>query len=98
MCYHFELQQANSLPDIKLYIPVKHYGKSDMKIAEGFVKFLRLYGRGKYAAGYITALKELAPLHQLESSSGIQSYISCALDKENLSVTSYFNPCIPMGN
>ncbi|KAF7873925.1 hypothetical protein EAF04_002597 [Stromatinia cepivora] len=95
ICYHFEIHQANALPDIKLYIPTKHYGKSDMKVAEGLVKFLELYRRGNYAAGYIRALKRLAPLHQLESSSGVQSYVSCAFEKESLSITAYFNPCIP---
>ncbi|APA16302.1 hypothetical protein sscle_16g110720 [Sclerotinia sclerotiorum 1980 UF-70] len=95
MCYHFEIHQANALPDIKLYIPTKQYGKSDMKVAEGLTKFLGLYRRGNYAKGYIRALKQLAPLHQLESSSGVQSYISCAFDRESLSITTYFNPYIP---
>lgn len=98
MCYHFEIQQANALPDVKLYIPTKHYGKSDIKVAEGLTKFLDLYGRGKYAAGYMKALKQLAPLHQLETSSGVQSYISVALEKESLSLTTYFNPDIPLGH
>ncbi|KAI9644286.1 hypothetical protein NHQ30_007642 [Ciborinia camelliae] len=96
MCYHFEIQQAKAaLPDVKLYIPVKHYGESDIKVAEGLSKFLHLYGRGKYAAGYMKALKQLAPLHQLESSSGVQTYISCALENDSLSITTYFNPCLP---
>ncbi|TGO89579.1 hypothetical protein BPOR_0102g00020 [Botrytis porri] len=98
MCYHFEIHQANALPDVKLYIPTKHYGQSDMKVARGLTKFLELYGRGAYAADYMKALKQLAPLHQLESSSGVQSYISWALEKESLSLTTYFNPCIPLGD
>lgn len=93
MTYHFEIQQADSLPDVKLYIPVKHYGASDMKVAKGLVKFLELHGRGSYGAGYIIALKQLAPLQQLECSSGVQSYISCAMEEESLSITTYFNPC-----
>ncbi|EMR80676.1 putative dimethylallyl tryptophan synthase protein [Botrytis cinerea BcDW1] len=96
MCYHFEIHQANALPDVKLYIPTKHYGQSDMKVAKGLTKYLELYGRGTYAADYMKALKQLAPLHQLETSSGVQSYISCALEKESLSLTTYFNPCIPL--
>jgi DMATS type aromatic prenyltransferase len=97
ICYYFDTQQGVALPDIKLYIPVRHYGISDLAIAQGLAKFLEMHERGIYAAGYLRALKALAPLHRLKTSCGVQTYISCAFQKDGLSMTSYLSPNIYQG-
>jgi len=97
VCYYFDIQQATALPDIKMYIPVRHYGRSDMETARGLVEFLHLHGRERYSSGYLRALKELAPIDRLENSCGVQTYISCAFQKEGLSMTSYLSPNIYHG-
>jgi DMATS type aromatic prenyltransferase len=97
MCYYFDIRQGTAFPDIKMYIPVRHYGLSDLEIAHRLTEFLELHGRGMYAGGYIRALKELAPLHRLESSCSVQTYVSCAFQQEGLSMTSYLSPNIYHG-
>ncbi|EFR01082.1 hypothetical protein MGYG_04085 [Nannizzia gypsea CBS 118893] len=97
MCYFFDIQPGIALPDIKMYIPVRHYGQSDLEIAYGLRKFLQTRGRGAYVEGYLKSLEEFAPFDRLQTSCGIQTYISCAFQKKGLSITSYLSPNIYQG-
>ncbi|KAK2845257.1 hypothetical protein FQN49_005899 [Arthroderma sp. PD_2] len=97
MCYFFDIKPGIALPDIKMYIPVRHYGQSDLKVAYGLREFLEARGRGAYAGGYIRGLEELAPFDRLQRSCGIQTYISCAFQDTGLSITSYLSPNIYQG-
>ncbi|KAF4628930.1 hypothetical protein G7Y89_g9222 [Cudoniella acicularis] len=92
MCYYFDIQQGNSLPDIKMYIPVGHFGVSDIGIARALTGFLEARGRGRYTRGYMRALEKLATRDRLEKSCGVQTYIACAFEGSGLSLTCYLSP------
>lgn len=92
MCYYFDIGPGAALPDIKFYIPVRHYSQSDLQIARGLSEFLLARGRGSFVEGYIHVLEALGSHSSLSSSCGIQTYISVSFGTDGLSMTSYLSP------
>ena len=94
MLYNFDIKANNTVPDTKVYIPVKHYGRNDKTIAEGVVAFMKQKGYpAEHTEGFLRAVNRLCGQHrQLEDGSGLQTYVSCAVKKGRLSVTSYISP------
>ncbi|KAJ5655088.1 aromatic prenyltransferase [Penicillium lividum] len=92
--FYFDVAPKSSLPDVKTYIPVRHYAESDLKAALGLLDFIEKRNISDHAQAYIRCLQELATPDGLESTTGVQTYITVAFDGDNLSITSYFNPQI----
>jgi len=90
--YNFDIQPNNSLPDSKLYIPVKHYGKDDRQIARGLVTFLEQHGDIQRTREFLGAIEGLCSYRPLEDGRGLQTYISCAVKNGRLHLTSYISP------
>jgi DMATS type aromatic prenyltransferase len=57
--YYFELLPGKSAPRVKVYLPVRHYGKNDLYVAEKLQEYLGTLGRAGLAIDYIEALKNI---------------------------------------
>ncbi|ORY13910.1 aromatic prenyltransferase [Clohesyomyces aquaticus] len=90
--YHYDLRLSSTSPKVKLYIPVKHYGGTDFKAAEGFSKWLHRNGYKLQASSYLEAVQHLCKHRTLQDGLGFQTYISASLGPGGLSVTAYFCP------
>jgi DMATS type aromatic prenyltransferase len=59
MLYYFELRSERSTPSVKVYLPVRHYGKSDLCTADRLQDYFRTIGKSSLATKYIEALKAI---------------------------------------
>ncbi|KAL8950991.1 MAG: hypothetical protein Q9222_003006 [Ikaeria aurantiellina] len=55
--YYYELRPGQELPSAKVYLPVRHYGKSDKAVSTALTTFLEGRGDVWQPAAYIQALK-----------------------------------------
>ncbi|CAH0045015.1 unnamed protein product [Clonostachys solani] len=99
--FNVEFKVQSSTPKVKLYIPARHYAKSDQQIIETVTGFLngeaKKLGHSdltkKYTASYASCLYKVFNAHDLSSSLGIHTYIGCSVQSDgNLRVVTYFNP------
>ncbi|KAL9123288.1 MAG: hypothetical protein Q9187_000160 [Circinaria calcarea] len=90
--YYFDVAPGSSVPDIKFYIPIRRYGKDDLQIARGLTRWMESRGRGRFNDNYMRILESLATHRTLDSAVGVQTYISCAFQKGELSITTYMGP------
>lgn len=99
--YNFDIQPGSSLPQSKIYIPVKHYAESDLAVLRGLAHFLQSQKSGGCGSGYVEnfsrMLKATWNHHSLESTCGVQTYISCTVKNGSLSLTSYLGAEIYRG-
>jgi DMATS type aromatic prenyltransferase len=95
MLFYFDIKPSSKLPDVKGYIPVRHYGKTDLSIADGLIGFLERHNRAKYKDRYMQMLEGISHQGDIVSSRGIHTYISFGIGKDShLQLTSYFSPQI----
>lgn len=93
MFYCFFARTTDKLPTTKLSLPVKHYGKNDRSVALGLATFLGERGRGEWAGNYLNMMEGMSAHRRLGEGLGLQTYISCQLEKEGgLGITSYLGP------
>ncbi|KAF2201395.1 aromatic prenyltransferase [Delitschia confertaspora ATCC 74209] len=91
--YYYELRPGSTSVKTKVYIPVRHYGINDHKIAEGLSGFLKSRNTKLKNCDYIEILKKTWPRRSLEKGLGLHTYVTCAISKAGkLNVTTYFNP------
>lgn len=90
--YYFDVAPGSSVPDIKFYIPIRRYGRDDLQIARGIMQWMEARGRGRFNDNYMRILQSLSTHRTLESAIGVQTYISCAFQKGDLSITTYMGP------
>nr|RBQ84427.1 hypothetical protein FVER53263_20809 [Fusarium verticillioides] len=92
--FNFDVAPKSSIPDVKAYIPVRHYADNDLQAALGLIGYLEEFGNGYgvYSQSYLRVLDMLAPAGQLDQATGVQTYFAVACQGENLSLTSYLNP------
>ena len=90
--YNFDIRPGISSPEPKIYLPVRHYGRSDRHIAQGIAEFLRRHGQHHFVGNYLKMLDDLCVHRTLDSGCGLQTYISCAIKEGRLSLTSYIGP------
>jgi 4-O-dimethylallyl-L-tyrosine synthase len=90
--FYFDVAPKSKLPDVKLYIPVRHYAPSDAVAANGLVQFLQAQGQGAFTSRYLEVLDSLATPDGMSKDKGVQTYITCAYKKGQLVITSYLNP------
>ena len=90
--YYFNLKQGGQLPSVKIYLPVRHYGRNDCDVAQNVLTYLRLRGRTCSITGYLEALTAIAHPKPLASQHGLQTYLGCSIIGETLRLTSYIAP------
>ncbi|GIC94186.1 aromatic prenyltransferase [Aspergillus udagawae] len=73
--YYFELKSNASIPQSKVYLPVRHYSRDDDQIARGLSKFLEARGKRLRTGSYYDGVKELwyVLLDQLDTITGTDS-------------------------
>ncbi|CAH0023500.1 unnamed protein product [Clonostachys rhizophaga] len=99
--FNVEFKVQSTTPKVKLYIPARHYAKSDQQVIEAVAGFLNgeaeKLGHSdltrKYTASYASCLHKVFNTYDLSSSLGIHTYIGCSVQSDgNLRVVTYFNP------
>ena len=90
--YYFEIMPTNGRPNVKIYLPVRHYGHNDLSIAEGLKTYLEGRGQLASACGYLKALKAVARGSSPQRRCGTQTYIGCSFVRGELKLTSYLAP------
>jgi DMATS type aromatic prenyltransferase len=91
-CFYFDVAPKCAFPDVKAYIPLSHYASSDAAVAKGLVQFLEKQGRAHYAEAYVRTVESLATAAGPDAATGVQTYISCAYQQGQVSMTSYLSP------
>ncbi|PPR03702.1 hypothetical protein CVT24_007424 [Panaeolus cyanescens] len=92
--FYFDVGPSAPIPDVKVYIPVRHYAKSDAQITRDLIEFQQRNGRGKFADGYKRVIEQLSTNCDMESGTGVHTYVTAAYTGDTLTVTSYLNPQI----
>ena len=95
--YYFDIKQGCASPGVKVYIPVRHYGKTDMAVAEGIASYAESRGQGQPASRYLEALKCMSADSTLRSRLGNQTYIGASIQKGELKLISYIAPTVYSG-
>lgn len=90
--YYFDIKQGKALPSVKIYLPVRHYGRDDLTIADGLKKYLDSHRRDGDAGRFLKALHGIVGPNTLQDSRGLQTYIGCSFVDEQLKLTSYLAP------
>ncbi|KAK0672148.1 tryptophan dimethylallyltransferase-domain-containing protein [Cercophora samala] len=90
--FYFDVGPKEVAPDVKVYIPVRHYSESDRKITDGLASFMKKYGRGSFVDGYKEVVEGLATKKGIDEGTGVHTYVTAAYQNGGLAVTSYFNP------
>lgn len=90
--YYFDIAPRSTIPDIKFYIPIRRYGKDDLQVARGLTQWMESRGRGQFIKNYMRVLENLSTHRPLDGGIGLQTYISCAFQKGDLSITTYMSP------
>ncbi|CCD48756.1 hypothetical protein ACHAPC_005055 [Botrytis cinerea] len=92
--YYFEVRPGSSKVTTKVYLPVKHYAKDDLSVAEGLQEFFRKRrGMQDQSAGdFMGVLNRMCTYRRLEKATGLQTYISCKIENDSLEITSYLSP------
>jgi DMATS type aromatic prenyltransferase len=88
--YYFDIAPGNKFPEIKWFIPVRHYGPDDLALAHAIMGWMEKRNRGAFCKGYLHMLEVLAEHRRLDEGKGLQSFVSC-LFKSNgeLDITTY---------
>jgi DMATS type aromatic prenyltransferase len=94
MLYYIEIRPRARKRTVKVYLPIKHYAKNDLQAAHGLTTFLQRRERGmeQVCDKYLQALGVMCSHRTLQSSLGLQTYVSCAIEDDRLSLTSYLSP------
>ena len=93
MFFCFFARTTDKLPTPKLSLPVKHYGQNDQTVAAGLTAFLTARGKGEWTGKYFNVLEGMSTHRGLSEGLGLQTYISCQVEKEGgLGITSYLGP------
>lgn len=92
--YCFEVRPGHIEITPKVYLPVKHYGRNDLDIAQGLATFLRSRNTDpeQMVEHYLQFLHETCTYRSLSSACGLQTYISCSIRNGSLDITSYLSP------
>ena len=90
--YYFALRHGEALPEPKVYIPVRHYAKSDRQIAQGLTTLFQRYGWTDLARNYVGNLESIFTHRPLESGRGIHTYVCFSLKNGVVTIEPYFNP------
>ncbi|KAI0192473.1 tryptophan dimethylallyltransferase-domain-containing protein [Astrocystis sublimbata] len=94
--YNVEFRLGEEHPVAKIYLPVRHYAKSDDAIIQALNTYFQHHKRGKYMPSYVKAMRKIFSQKSMEATSGIQTYVGCSIRPNGtLRVVSYFKPGIP---
>ncbi|PQE07246.1 dimethylallyl tryptophan synthase protein [Rutstroemia sp. NJR-2017a BVV2] len=92
--YYFEVRPESPKITTKVYLPVRHYAENDLSVAKGLQTFFKDRGgkQDQIARDFMKVLDEICSYRRLDSATGLQTYISCKIEKDSLELTSYLSP------
>lgn len=91
--YYFDIAPGATLPEIRFYVPIRRYCKSDLDLAKALTGWMEAHGRGAYCQQYLDLAYSLAEHRDLAKDRGLQRYIACLLAKNGeIEVTTYLAP------
>lgn len=89
---YYELKPGHQCSFPKVYLPVRHYCQDDFAIASNIEKY---YTQRKNSSlhEYTSTIREIFGRHrELNTRTGIHTYLSLAIKKSTFEITSYYNP------
>jgi DMATS type aromatic prenyltransferase len=86
--YYFDIAPGKPVPEIKLFVPTRYYGRDDLALGHALTRWMEANGRGSYCQSYLAMLESLAGHRRLDEGKGLQTYVSCLFKKE-LDITTY---------
>lgn len=91
--YYFDIAPGATLPEIRFYVPIRRYCKSDLDLAQSLTTWMAANGRGAYCQQYLDLVHSLAEHREVSKDRGLQRYIACLLAKNGeIEVTTYLAP------
>ncbi|OJJ45036.1 hypothetical protein ASPZODRAFT_17950 [Penicilliopsis zonata CBS 506.65] len=90
--FNAELRPGKPTPEIQVYLPVRHYARTDLAVAEGLATYFHRQGWHHLAASYVHDLRERFPSHAIDTQLGTHTYVSYSFKKGKPYVTVYYNP------
>ncbi|KAF4869227.1 7-dimethylallyltryptophan synthase [Colletotrichum siamense] len=89
--FNMELKHNSTAPVPKVYIPVRHYGGTDLRIAQSLGSFFRAIGLKTLADTYVDAVQKAFPKQEFSNTIGRHSYVGLSYTKDGPYVTLYYN-------
>ncbi|KAF7862478.1 hypothetical protein EAF04_007351 [Stromatinia cepivora] len=91
--YNVEFKLGALLPTTKIYVPVRHYSRSDDQIIQGLASYLLYHQRAKYLQNYLKTMATLFNSNSMKARAGIQTYIGVSIRHDGcLRLVSYIKP------
>ncbi|KAI9370620.1 tryptophan dimethylallyltransferase-domain-containing protein [Aspergillus egyptiacus] len=91
--YFFDIAPGKTLPEVKLYFPVRYHCRNDLCAIRSLIRWLDSRGRGEYGPAFLRALEAVADYRRLHEGCGLLSFVGCQFTSDGeLELTSYFNP------
>ncbi|KAI7767160.1 hypothetical protein ACKAV7_002904 [Fusarium commune] len=99
--YNIEFRTKSTIPKVKIYIPVRHYSKSDSQILEALGDFLAdqtsklpdVVIHSVWTKRYSDCLYSIFGEEPLSNGLGVHTYVGCSIQsKGDLRVVAYVNP------
>ncbi|OLN88022.1 7-dimethylallyltryptophan synthase 1 [Colletotrichum chlorophyti] len=89
--FNMELKHNSTAPVPKVYIPVRHYGGTDLRIAQCLSNFFRACGLHHFADTYVDAVQNAFPSQDFSNTIGRHSYVGLSYNKAGPYITMYYN-------
>ncbi|KAF6822973.1 aromatic prenyltransferase [Colletotrichum musicola] len=89
--FNMELMHDRPIPVPKVYIPVRHYGGTDLRIAQSLSNFFRACGFDQLADTYVEEVQKAFPTQDFSNTIGRHSYVGLSYNKSGPYVTMYYN-------
>lgn len=89
--YYFDIAPgAKQFPEIKWFIPSRHYAPNDLALANATAIWMEARGRGRHNKKYMKMLEDLAQHRKLETAKGLQTFVSALFKADGeLDITTY---------
>ncbi|GJC90113.1 7-dimethylallyltryptophan synthase [Colletotrichum liriopes] len=89
--FNMEMKHNSPAPTPKVYIPVRHYGGTDLRIAQSLSNFFRACGLIHLADTYVDAVQKAFPSQDFSTTIGRHSYVGLSYNKNGPYITMYYN-------
>ena len=93
--YNFEFRPGDRVPSCKIYIPVRHYSKSDAEILKRLGWYLEHEKRDRYLSTFVELMEAVFDTRSMRRDCGLQTYLGVSIRPDgSLRLVSYLNPQI----
>lgn len=89
--FYFDVGLKEMVLDVKVYIFVRYYLKSDQQIVSGLISFMEKNGSRRFVDCYKEVIEGLVIEEGIDVGMGVYMYVIVVYKKGGLVVISYFN-------